>query len=73
MSRRALSTTRAADFLAFLAAHPERGFSYSELSKKLGINLSSMHSILVALTENGFLSRNPLDQTYALGPRDLQV
>lgn len=68
MARRALSATRATDLLAFLAAHPDRGFTYSELSKRLGINLSSMHSILVALTESGFLSRRPSDQSYVLGP-----
>ena len=68
MSRRALSATRATDLLAFLAAHPDRGFTYSELSKRLQVNLSSMHSILVALTESGFLSRSPGDNTYVLGP-----
>ncbi len=68
MSRRALSATRATDLLAFLAAHPDRGFSYSELSKRLQVNLASMHSILVAMTESGFLSRSPIDNTYVLGP-----
>ncbi|MBW2243818.1 MAG: helix-turn-helix domain-containing protein [Deltaproteobacteria bacterium] len=68
MSRRALSATRATDLLSFLAAHPDRGFSYSELAKRLQVNLSSMHSILVALTESGFLSRHPNDSTYVLGP-----
>ncbi|MBJ19354.1 MAG: hypothetical protein CL933_08005 [Deltaproteobacteria bacterium] len=68
MSRRALSATRATDLLAFLAAHPGRGFTYSELSKRLQINLSSMHSILVALTESGFLSRSASDGRYVLGP-----
>ncbi|MAG33981.1 MAG: hypothetical protein CL908_24135 [Deltaproteobacteria bacterium] len=68
MSRRALSATRAADLLAFLAAHPDRGFTYSELSRRLEINLASMHGILVTLTESGFLSRSPDDDTYVLGP-----
>ncbi len=37
MSRRALSATRAADLLSFLAAHPDRGFTYSELAKRLQV------------------------------------
>lgn len=68
MPRPALSATRATDLLNFLAAHPGQVFSYSELSRRLEINLSSMHSVLVALTECGYLSRDPARRTYGLGP-----
>ncbi len=68
MARRALSATRAADLLNFLAAHPAERFGYSELSRRLDVNLSSMHSLLVALVECAFLSFRASDKTYGLGP-----
>ncbi len=68
MARRALSATRAADLLNFLAAHPAERFNYSELSRRLGVNLASMHSLLVALVECAYLSFRPADKTYGLGP-----
>jgi len=67
MSRRALSATRAADLLNFLAAHPEEALSYSELSSRLGINQASTHNLLMALTECGYLSRDPKTRTFSLG------
>lgn len=67
MSRRALSATRAADLLNFLAAHPEEPLSYSELASRLGINQASTHNLLMALTECGYLSRDPKTRTFSLG------
>ena len=67
MSRRALSATRAADLLNFLAAHPDEPLSYSELSERLGINQASTHNLLMALTECGYLSRDPKKRTFTLG------
>lgn len=67
MSRRALSATRAADLLNFLAAHPDEPLSYSELSSRLGINQASTHNLLMALTECGYLSRDPKTRTFSLG------
>jgi DNA-binding IclR family transcriptional regulator len=67
MSRRALSATRAADLLNFLAAHPDERLSYSELSSRLGINQASTHNLLMALTECGYLRRDPKNRTFSLG------
>ncbi|MEM7413095.1 MAG: helix-turn-helix domain-containing protein [Myxococcota bacterium] len=67
MSRRALSATRAADLLNFLAAHPDEALTYSELSSRLGINQASTHNLLMALTECGYLSRDPKNRTFSLG------
>lgn len=67
MPRRALSATRAADLLNFLAAHPDEALSYSELSNRLGINPASTHNLLMALTECGYLSRDPKTRTFSLG------
>lgn len=68
MARRALSATRAADLLNFLAAHPAERFGYSELSRRLDVNLASMHSLLQALVECAYLSFRASDKTYGLGP-----
>ena len=68
MSRRALSASRASDLLNFLAAHPGRAYTYSELARDLQINLASTHSLLVALCESGFLVRDPVDRSFGLGP-----
>jgi DNA-binding IclR family transcriptional regulator len=67
MARRALSATRAADLLNFLAAHPDESLSYSALSNRLGINPASTHNLLMALTECGYLSRDPKTRTFSLG------
>ena len=67
MSRRALSATRATDLLNFLAAHPDEHLSYSELSSRLGINQASTHNLLMALTECGYLTRDPRTRTFSLG------
>jgi DNA-binding IclR family transcriptional regulator len=67
VSRRALSATRAADLLNFLAAHPDEPLSYSELSSRLGVNQASTHNLLMALTECGYLSRDPKNRTFSLG------
>ena len=67
MPRRALSATRTVDLLNFLAAHPDERLSYSALSRRLGINLASTHNLLMALTECGYLSRDPKKRTFSLG------
>ncbi len=67
MSRRALSATRAADLMNFLAAHPDESLSYSELSRRLGVNQASTHNLLMALTECGYLTRDPKSRTFSLG------
>ena len=67
MPRRALSATRTADLLNFLAAHPDESLTYSELSRRLGVNLASTHNLLMALTECGYLTRDPKTRTYSLG------
>jgi DNA-binding IclR family transcriptional regulator len=68
MSRPALSATRATDLLNFLAAHPGEAFTYSQLAECLQINLASTHNLLTALTECGYLTRDPESKAYELGP-----
>lgn len=68
MSRLALAATRAVKVLNLLAAHPTESFALSELSTRLGINVASMHGLLMALTENGYLVRDSRTRAFRLGP-----
>src|SRR6478735_12221347 len=68
MSRPALAATRSAAILNFLAANPSEGFTLSEMAERLGINVASMHALLGALTDAGYLARHPRLRTYTLGP-----
>jgi DNA-binding IclR family transcriptional regulator len=68
MARPALSATRAVAVLNFLAGHATEEFTLSDLASRLGINLSSAHSLLAVLTEAGYVVRHPRLRTYSLGP-----
>ena len=65
--RPALSGTRALQVLEHLGAHPGETFTMSDLSRALGINVSSTYSVLNALEERGWVTRDPRDKTYELG------
>ncbi|GAA2444251.1 helix-turn-helix domain-containing protein [Actinomadura vinacea] len=68
MARPAPASERAANIVAFLTAHPSRGFTISELVKHLGMNIASAHATLAVLCDCGFLIRDPAHRTYVLGP-----
>ena len=64
----ALSAARAARVLDFLSSHPAQVFSLAEIARALDVNAPSMLSVLLALSEAGYVVRNPAHKTYALGP-----
>lgn len=68
MVRPALAASRSTQVLNYMAAHPGRPFTLSELSKSLDINPASALSVLQALTDAGYLIRHPRHKTYLLGP-----
>lgn len=68
MTRPALSATRGIAIIDFLAAYPERPFTLSEISNAVEINVASCHSVLNALVNGGYLSRDLSQKTYLLGP-----
>lgn len=68
MPRAAPAVDRTVAVIEFLAAHPDRAFSLSELSRRLGLNKATAHALLNSLTEAGWLIRHPAKKTYALGP-----
>lgn len=68
MARAAPASTRAANIVSFLTAHPSRGFTISEFVEHLGMNIASAHATLAVLSDCGFVLRDPVHRTYVLGP-----
>jgi DNA-binding IclR family transcriptional regulator len=68
MARPALSAARAVQVLNFLAAHSTETFTLSELVRRTGVNVASMHAILAVLEEAGYVVRDGDARTYVLGP-----
>ena len=68
MARRAPAVERAVAVLNYLAAHPGERFTLSEIARDLTLNKATLHAILGALTEAGYLVRENEAKTYALGP-----
>ncbi|MFE3103404.1 IclR family transcriptional regulator [Nocardia tengchongensis] len=64
-------TGRVVRMVSFLAAHPDRSFSLSELARAAEITTATCHAILVSLVEAGWVTRT--DLTYGLGPAMLAI
>jgi DNA-binding IclR family transcriptional regulator len=58
--------------LNFLAAH-SGAFTLSELAAQVGINISSLHSVLALLEREGYVARDPRRKTYRLGLAPIAV
>jgi DNA-binding IclR family transcriptional regulator len=63
---------RAIQILRLLGRHPDQALTLSEVVEETGINLSTCHSIVVDLTNAGFLLRHERKKTYTLGPALLE-
>lgn len=59
---------RAVQVLDFLTTHPGRGFTLSELSRRLGISKATAHGILATLTDRALVQRHADTNEYRLGP-----
>lgn len=68
MARPSPAVERVVAILNFLAAHPDEGFTLSELARDLDLNKATAHSMLNALTDAGYVLRHPTRLTYTLGP-----
>lgn len=68
MSRRVPAVERAVAVLDFLAAHPDRAYTLSELTRALGLNKATAHALLATLVDAGYLIRDEDSKRYALGP-----
>jgi DNA-binding IclR family transcriptional regulator len=68
MARRAPAVERSIAVLNFLAARPNDRFTLSEIARAADLNKATLHAILGALTESGFVLREEDRKTYSLGP-----
>jgi DNA-binding IclR family transcriptional regulator len=73
LARPSPGVARVVSVLDFLAAHPEDAYTLSELCRQVDVNKATAHALLGELTDAGYLVRDPVDKTYALGPRLLAV
>lgn len=60
--------SRAIALLEFLASRRGEAFTLSELVRRLDINKSTLHTILVTLEGAGYVARHPIDKSFTLGP-----
>lgn len=67
MARAAPGVERTIAVLNWLAAHPERAFTLTELVRGLDLNRATCHALLAALTEAGYVYRDSA-KAYRLGP-----
>lgn len=68
MSLPARAAVRAADALNYIAARPHQRLTLTDLVDKLDGGKASIHGVLQALMEAGFLLRDESDKSYRLGP-----
>jgi DNA-binding IclR family transcriptional regulator len=68
MARRAPAVERSIAVLNYLASRPDDRFTLSEIARATDLNKATLHAILGALTESGFVLREEERKTYGLGP-----
>ncbi|MBI2168916.1 MAG: helix-turn-helix domain-containing protein [Actinobacteria bacterium] len=68
MARPSPAVERVVAVLNFLAAHPDEGFTLSELARHVELNKATAHSLLNTLADAGYVLRHPSRLTYTLGP-----
>jgi DNA-binding IclR family transcriptional regulator len=68
MARPSPQTDRVVALIEVLAARPDEALTLAEVTRRLGVNKSTCYSMLQALTDVGWLLRDPFHKTYRLGP-----
>jgi DNA-binding IclR family transcriptional regulator len=61
-------TERVLDVLELLGRPDGRRLRFSDIVTELGLTQATAHAILKTLCDRGWLSRDPMDKTFALGP-----
>lgn len=61
-------TTRALDIVELLARPGNSGLRFSDITRELALTQATAHAILKTLHDRGWVSRDPVDKTYTLGP-----
>jgi DNA-binding IclR family transcriptional regulator len=73
VTRPSPQTDRVVAVTRLLAAHPDEGFSISELARRLRLNKATLYPMLTALTDAGWLVRDPASKAFRLGPELITV
>ena len=68
MARPSPQTNRVVALVEILSARPNEALTLADVTRRLGVNKSTCYSMLQALTEVGWLLRDPFHKTYRLGP-----
>ncbi|HEX4778342.1 MAG TPA: helix-turn-helix domain-containing protein [Acidimicrobiia bacterium] len=68
MARPSPQTDRVVALVELLSSHPSETFTLADVTRRLGVNKSTCHSMLTALTGAGWLLRDPFRKAYRLGP-----
>ncbi|MBL7500874.1 helix-turn-helix domain-containing protein [Frankia sp. CNm7] len=68
MARPSPQTDRVVALIELIALRPAEGVTLAEVTRGLGVNKSTCHSMLSALTSAGWLLRDPVRKRYCLGP-----
>ncbi|MET8649693.1 helix-turn-helix domain-containing protein [Nocardia aurea] len=66
-------TRRVVEVVALLAERHDRPPRLNDVVNTLGLNQATAHAILAELTAVGWVSRDPIDKTYALGAELLRL
>src|ERR1700743_3127607 len=61
-------TARVLDVVELLAGTDEDRLRFSDVVRRLDLTQATAHAILTTLCERGWVSRDPVDKTYSLGP-----
>lgn len=61
-------TARALDVIELLAQPGGAALRFSDITRELGLTQATAHAILKTLFDRGWVSRDPVDKTYTLGP-----
>jgi DNA-binding IclR family transcriptional regulator len=59
---------RVLDVVELLAGSGQSRLRFSDVVRELGLTQATAHAILATLCDRGWVSRDPVDKTYALGP-----
>jgi DNA-binding IclR family transcriptional regulator len=73
VARPSPQTDRVIAVVRLLSAHPEEGFSISEIARRLQLHKATCYPMIGALADSGWLDRDPVTKLYRLGPALIAV
>lgn len=73
MPRPSPQTDRVVALTRLLAAHPDEGFTMAELARRLRLNKATLYPMMAALTDAGWLVREPSGKAFRLGPELIAI